>query len=65
MLVKNVHKYLPSKIFEGIIAISSTERKFNFIKTLKIINKTTFTIINRVFKLKESKKFFFFFGLIL
>ena len=60
MLVKNVHKYFPSSIFEGFIAMESIGRKFAEISTIKRINAITLIAIRRVFKLREFKRLLFF-----
>jgi hypothetical protein len=46
MLVKKVQRYIPFKIFEGLIAIKSQVRTFVEIKIKNKIKQKTLIIIN-------------------
>ena len=46
MLVKNVQRYFPAKMFEGLIAIKFKNSMLVAIKIRRIKNAITFTIIN-------------------
>ena len=60
MLVKNVQRYCPVKIFAGCIAMKSIENKSKDIKIVKTKKRITFSKIKIRFTLKPRKKDDFF-----
>lgn len=60
MLVKNVQRYCPVKIFAGCIAMKSIKNKSKDIKIVKTKKRITFSIIKIKFMLKPPKKEDFF-----